>query len=325
MVNQDIKRRLLALNDAKRVPHAVILEGPEGIGKKTLGTYFASMLFCERENKPCGVCPSCQKLKSGNHPDYIEIKAEKGKKNISVERVREMTEELFIKPVIAEKKVVFIPEADLCDAPAQNAMLKCFEEPPTYACLILGCKNLSSLLETVKSRAQIFTLNPAKDSEIKKFVLENYPEMAEIADFVASFSGGIIGKAKLLCENPSALTLREKLFSHLLGLSEGRLSALNLSDFLAENEEDEAFLEELMLSFFIDLLLLKKGGSGKNKDYAEKISAFGQGFSENNVAKALFLLSEAKEKRAKYANYSLWITNLIISVWEVLNGKGNRA
>ena len=84
--------------------HAYVLEGEEGIGKKTLVINFCQSLFCEAENRPCGVCPSCKKFLAKSHPDYREISPLADKTEITVDQIRAMTADLYIKPFLAEKR-----------------------------------------------------------------------------------------------------------------------------------------------------------------------------------------------------------------------------
>lgn len=301
---------------------AVIFEGPEGIGKKTLAELFSAAIHCESDaDKPCGVCPSCIKHKTGNHPDYFCLTPEKGKKNISVAAVRSACEELFIKPLISDKKILFIPEADLCEAPAQNAMLKCFEEPPPYAVIILAVRDLSALLDTIKSRAAVFSVTPESDESIKAFIRENYPDMTQSADFIASFSGGIVKKAIMLAEDEALSEKRRALLSALSSFHKGRLNALRVADYITDNIEDEALLFEIMLTFFRDAVTIKCGGERIiNSDYVRDIGAFASACSLGGLVRALSLLAFSKNEKSKNANYGLFIADLTLRLWEVLHG-----
>lgn len=322
MLHSEIRKSLMGSLESGRVFQAVIFEGPEGIGKKTLARDFAMALHCEsNEKKPCGICPSCVKHKTGNHPDYFELTLQKDKKSIPVASVRSACEELFIKPVISDRKILFIPEADLCEAPAQNAMLKCFEEPPPYAVIILAAKDMSSLLDTIKSRAAIYTLNPCPSEEIKEFLLKNYPEKASEADFIAAFSDGIIGQAKLLCENEELSLMRKEFLSLLSEFGKSRYRALKAADFISDNPDSEEFLFGLLLSFFRDATALCQGCENIiNADFFKEIKSFAASSDKKGLVRALSFLTKAKNDKSKNANYSLFITELVIRLWEVLHG-----
>ncbi|MBQ2941795.1 MAG: hypothetical protein IJD97_06135 [Clostridia bacterium] len=322
MIHEDIKKGLNHLIENDRIFHAVIFSGAEGIGKKTLARSFAMAIHCEsKEMRPCGICPSCIKHKTGNHPDYREVYPEKDKKIIGVNVVREAFEDLYIKPLLSDKKIIFVPEADLLEAPGQNAMLKSFEEPPSYGVIILAVKNLNSLLATIKSRAVIYELNPASEDKIAEILRENYPGKAGEIPFLASFSGGLIGKAVALCESEEFAALRSEAIQLMLSFPKSRFGAIKLSDFFKEREDKEALLFDIALSFFRDLSVCKEGsGDFLNSDFSAEIEKTAKNVGRSNAAKALFLLSEAKSKKSKNAIYDLWITNLFIEMWEVLNG-----
>ncbi|MDP4133697.1 MAG: DNA polymerase III subunit delta' [Bacillota bacterium] len=326
MIHKKLKQSLNKLIDNGQVFHAYIFEGPEGIGKRTLARDFAMALHCERQDvKPCGVCPSCIKHKTGNHPDYFEIQPEKDKKNISVDKIRAMCDEMYIRPILSDWKIFFIPVADLLEAPAQNAMLKVFEEPPEYAVIILAASNASRLLDTIKSRAVMYRLNPLSKDEIKQYVSEEYPDKQSFSDFIYDFSGGIIGKVEILLKNKEALDKRKELLKLLSGLHKGRFEALKMADFLTENQENEALLYEFALSYLRDLALLKQGGENLiNSDFKESLYTFSKEVSAKGAARALFVMAEKRKDKSKYANYNLWITDLVISIWEEINDKSNR-
>ncbi len=321
MIHEDIKKRLKYLIKSDNTFHANIFLGPEGIGKRTLARYFAMAIHCESIDAPCGKCPSCIKHKTHNHPDYTEITPEEGKKSISVDKIRDVFSSLYIKPLISDKKIIFIPEADLCETAAQNAMLKSFEEPPPYGVIILAVKNPSNLLPTIRSRAVIYDLNPAPKSEIEEFIKNTYPEKKESASFLAEFSGGIIGKAVSFCTDEEFSLLRKKVLSHLLGFSESRMNAFYLADFFKENPDKESLLFDIALSFFRDISAISEGSEGLiNSDIKEDLLRFSSKISKKGAAVALFRITESKNNKSKNAIYDLWITDLLLALWEDING-----
>lgn len=321
MIHEDIKKRIKYLIKTDGVFHASIFEGPEGIGKRTLARYFAMAIHCESDDAPCGKCPSCIKHQTKNHPDYREITPEDGKKTIAVGRIREAFSDLYIKPLISDKKIIFIPEADLCEAAAQNAMLKSFEEPPPYGIIILAVKNPSSLLPTIRSRAAIYSLNPAPKSEIEKFIKNTYPEQSDKASFLAEFSGGIIGKAVAFSEDNEFSSLRSRVLKLLCDFEGSKLSAFRLADFFKENPDKEPLIFDIALSFFRDLSAFSEGSDNLiNSDIKESIEKLSSKISKKGAALALFRIAESKNEKSKNANYDLWITDLLLALWEDIHG-----
>lgn len=70
--HDDAKVRLRQMADTDRLPHALLLEGPEGIGKLSLARAFVQYLHCQSRTpngEPCGKCPACRQHESFNHVD----------------------------------------------------------------------------------------------------------------------------------------------------------------------------------------------------------------------------------------------------------------
>lgn len=321
MIHEGLKKSLVKAINTGNVFNSIIFSGPEGIGKKTLARFFSMALHCEGENKPCGKCPSCIKHKTQNHPDYKELLPEEGKKTISVSSIRKACEDLFIRPMISDKKILFIPDAELCEASSQNAMLKCFEEPPSYAVIILAVKDLSSLLETIKSRAVLYNITPCTSDEIKDFIRKYYPEKSSREEFLVAFSEGIIKKTILLCENEEFESLRRDFITLFSDLYKGKYSAFKISDFILKNQDKENFLFEVFISVLRDLVCIKKSFSNLiNNDFYKNLKIMADKTAEKGASKALFMLSEAKNTKSKNANYNLWIQDIVMRLWEVLYG-----
>ncbi len=169
--------RLNALWQGGRFPHALLLTGPTGIGKRTAAQYAAAMLLCRKEGMPpCGDCPSCRKLVTGNHPDFSLLLPEGKSKTIGVDRVREIKAAAYISPHEAPRKVFFIPEAQRLRVEAQNALLKIIEEPPEAAYFIFTAPGPGSLLETVCSRLTICPMGELNEEQRFEALLHHLPE-----------------------------------------------------------------------------------------------------------------------------------------------------
>ena len=105
-LNQDIKKRFLALIKNAKVSHSYIVSGGAGAGKLDFALYCAKALFCGGE--PCGKCESCRKVDNYSHADVIIVN--KGEtESFKIEQVRRVTESINIPPN-EEKKKVYIWE-----------------------------------------------------------------------------------------------------------------------------------------------------------------------------------------------------------------------
>lgn len=169
--NKDTVARLDSMLSTGRVPHAFIIEGAEGTGRRTLANMLARAIACTGENKPCGVCECCR---MSENPDIVTVLPDKA--NITVDRIRAVRDEAYILPNQSDKRVFIIPNANLMNEQAQNALLKVFEEPPERVAFILTCEYSGQLLSTVVSRAAVFKLSPPEIEEAAAYISAKHPE-----------------------------------------------------------------------------------------------------------------------------------------------------
>ena len=166
-------RTLSAVGDMiqeHRLPQTLVVEGPAGSGKKTLARLIAAGLLCG-EDAPCGECDPCTLVQKDRHPDVSLVRPLKDKAFISVDQIRDVRSDAFILPGQGNCKV-FLIDGAMNDA-AQNAFLKVLEEPPRGVYFIILCVHRSQLIDTVLSRAVVFTLGAGTYEEALPLLLEN--------------------------------------------------------------------------------------------------------------------------------------------------------
>ena len=146
--------------EADKLAHALMIEGPSGVGKTELAQTMVARLLC-RENQPraCGQCRSCQLLCGAAHPDYFNLQPEEGSNVIKVDQVRDVIGKLDLTTSISERKVAYIHPAEAMNAAAANALLKSLEEPAGNTILILVSDNPGRLPITIRSRCQSIVVN----------------------------------------------------------------------------------------------------------------------------------------------------------------------
>ena len=140
-----------------------LFAGQRGCGKTTTARVFAAALNCEKlvqfqknpkKLVPCLSCISCISMKSGRHPDFIEIDAAS---HTGVDNVRQIIESATLLPLMGHKKIYLIDEAHMLSKAAFNALLKILEEPPSSVLFILATTIPLKIIDTVRSRCfQLF-------------------------------------------------------------------------------------------------------------------------------------------------------------------------
>ena len=141
--------------DNENLAHALLIEGPECIGKAALARAMVCRLLC-LENQPvaCGHCRSCGLLVGAAHPDYFDLQPEEDSEMIKVDQVRALIGKLNLTTSISKRKVAYIHPAEAMNIAAANALLKSLEEPAGDTVLILVSDKPGRLPITIRSRCQ---------------------------------------------------------------------------------------------------------------------------------------------------------------------------
>ncbi len=155
-----------------RLPHAILLKGPQGIGKFDFALNIARSLLCQKplaDGWACQDCPSCHWFEQETHPDFRLLqpdalseteddderegsKKKKPSRKISVEQIRALSNFTNLSAHQGGYRVVIIHPAETMNAHAANALLKTLEEPPARMLIILVSHKPQQLLPTILSR-----------------------------------------------------------------------------------------------------------------------------------------------------------------------------
>ncbi len=292
--NKEILKKTIELS---QISHSYIFWGTEGIGKKLIAMEFAKKILCLNEKKENCNCKSCIEFNSNNNPDFSLIGANDEK--IKIEQIREMQRKIAEKPIISDKKVYIINDADKMTTEAQNCLLKTLEEPPEYITIILICPNENNLLSTIKSRCTRIYFEPIEIKNVKKYIIDNH--IAEnVNEEVLELSQGSIGKALKILEHQGLYENVEKILEHL--------SDRDLIDIISMSEEIYKSKEEISsILEYMNVLALK--------------------LSKNNITyiNCIDKIEETKKRLKANSNYDMCIDNLLFNMWEEVNEKNNRS
>ena len=196
--NQRLKENLTNSLSRNRAAHFYLITGPQGSGKHTLARLLGAALMCDSGSKPCLRCTGCRKVLDDRHPDFITVE-DPEHKNVAVKIIRQVRDDMFIRPNEGACKIYFIPQSLATEG--QNALLKILEEPPSYGVFILLAENPEALLPTVRSRCVELKLLPLDAATLCQALRLEFPQADSDAISAAiSRSGGYLGQAKALLQ-----------------------------------------------------------------------------------------------------------------------------
>jgi DNA polymerase-3 subunit delta' len=165
--HEPLWQRLRAQMSAGKLAHALLITGLPGLGKRQLAVNLAHALLCDRrlpDDRACGSCRACRLAEQGAHPDLFVVGPEEGGRQIKVDQVRALIEQLSLRGQYGGYRVGLIDPADRMNSSAANALLKTLEEPPAGVLLLLTAARPSLLPATIRSRCQALELAaPAPD------------------------------------------------------------------------------------------------------------------------------------------------------------------
>ncbi len=287
--NEPIKELLKKSMEKGTTSHSYLFVGIPGIGKKMLATEFAKKILCiEKEQN--GTCKSCLEFESNNHPDFMCIEPDGN--SIKIEQIRYLQKRIQEKPIISDKKVYIINEADAMTSEAQNCLLKTLEEPPEFASIILIGSNENAFLSTIKSRCMILHFQPIEDAKIKQYMEENYGITNITQSHLVMFQGSI-GKAISLKDKQEEYSKIENMIVYLN--QKDLIDILKLAEPLYKAKEEIFEILE-----YINIVLLKQA-------------------KENYLYTNCIEIVENTKKRLKQnANYDMCIDSMVFNMWEEL-------
>jgi DNA polymerase-3 subunit delta' len=217
-------RRLLSLLSRaiarETLPPSLLLAGPAGVGKRRTATASAEAINClepratqDLERDACGQCTACKRIARGVHPDVIVIEpGDTG--SIKIEQVRDVIDRAGYRPFEGRRRVVIIDEADALVAPAQNALLKTLEEPPSASVFLLVSSMPDALLPTVRSRCPRLRFGALSAAEVADALMRDHEYGEADARAAAADADGSIGRA--LAAGSVDLTDAREAAAHLL-------------------------------------------------------------------------------------------------------------
>ncbi|HEX7326758.1 MAG TPA: DNA polymerase III subunit delta' [Rhodanobacteraceae bacterium] len=232
---------LLAARAAQgTLPHALLVCGPAGLGKRGLVDAFARACLCETpaDGRACGDCRGCRLLAAGTHPDYVRVALEinsktgNARQEIVVDQIRALSERLAMASQLGGRQVAVIDPAEAMNAAAQNALLKTLEEPTAASLIVLVSDRPWRLVATIRSRCQRLDVALPPRADALQWLAAEAPGGAEAA---LTAAGGNPGEALRLLQE-GGMQRRHAVAVDLAALATGRGDARAISKAWAADE-----------------------------------------------------------------------------------------
>lgn len=283
IIGQQLPIKILKQSLKKdRVANAYLFYGPAGIGKKLTALNLAKLVNClQPTDEPCDECHSCRRIENFNHPDVSVVVKDPAATALKIEQIRELEENIYLKPFEGKMKVFIIEEAADMTEEAQNALLKTLEEPPADSILVLLTSNEQNLLETIRSRCLRLRFNRLTTEQIRQIILKQYDLEENQALVLARISEGSLEKANHAEEY---LNNRERLIEKILS---GFFRLGQDEEWLDLTRDEARQVLEFTSGWCRDALLIKLGVHEKNlllnPDYSQQLEDFSSAYDTDHL------------------------------------------
>ena len=318
--HQSLWEPLLRSERLGRLPHALLLKGPPGLGKHRFARRLAGTLLCTGRGAavaPCGQCRGCRLFAAGNHPAFTLIAPAEEGKAIRIDAIREYTARESLTAQDGGYKIAVIEPADAMNTAAANSLLKTLEEPAPRTLIVLVTSHFRRLPATIKSRCQHLDFRPPERAAALAWLTPQLkgPDAALLLDLAA---GAPLGALAL--SEPGILEERLERLAEFSSLASGAIEPTALA--AAWKEVDLTRLLAWMWSWVADMVRLKiAGGEPRlaNPDQKELLQNIANGIESKELYRFLDKINETTRGLGGQLNTQMSVESLLLA-W--LNGLG---
>nr|WP_027948000.1 DNA polymerase III subunit delta' [Halomonas anticariensis] len=310
---QPLWHKLISLQDSGRMPHALLLSGPRGLGKQTLAEVLIRRTLCQAPAETaCGHCHSCAMLASGYHPDLLRVSPAEKSRQIRIDPIREVNGFVAQTSQQGGYRVIVLQPAEAMNVAAANALLKSLEEPGERTLFVLLADIPSRMIPTIRSRCQQWSLGIPTPQECLPWLSQALGE-GQDASFWLNAAGGQPLLALELA-SPEARGLRQELrelFDALVRGAEPIAEAARLARHPVES------VLWYGIAWLEDLIRLGLSGDNLGIRNPDLLPLYRQAVKNARVRDWFRLLDYAREQRRLLAMGGNPNPQLVLEAWLV--------
>lgn len=286
--------------------HAHLIAGEDGIGKSNLANILAKLILNGELDR-----------------EYVDIiNYSSSKASFGVDDVRNIIEEVSKKPFEGEKKVIIIHEGNKLTIQAQNALLKTIEEPPIGVHIIILCESLELILDTIKSRCEIYKLTPLTKEELYEYIrIKKFDFNENDIKSAIAFSEGSPGRVDRYFNDNNLKELRSKIIELIRDLNKNNVEIIlqHEENFIGLKDNKEEVLN-ILGGFIRDILIHKEV---ENKNFiinGDKIDDINELTKEMSFRKLNNMIMTIEEARRNIKSNVSWAMTLRVMLMGFMEG-----
>jgi len=312
MIEKELKKSEILINFKKELkdkkePHTILFVSSDSLLSYSMMNVFAQAILCE---ELCDECLNCKKLLTNNHPDVLYFPT---KNQLLVEDSNKITNESFIKPIFADKKIFIIKDFDKSTEEAQNKLLKVFEEPMENVYYILSTTNVEKILPTIRSRCFKIALQSLTKQQIEKEIIASCDK-----PLVLELGRGNLGKTLELSRKKDLDEVFGVVKSIFKDMKNSKQVVVYANKMLAKKDSFDLMLE-MMSGILEDILakLCKKEELITLKTQMPFINSIADDYTVKSICEIEKLLRKIQEERYFNVNLTGIVDNLLLGILEV--------
>ena len=310
-----------------RLAHAYLFHGETSIGKALSATLLAQALNCEQpdriaEQDSCGQCRSCLQIAARTYPDYVVLEPDRdaATPQIKIEQVRDLEQHFIYKPLLSERKICLIDDADRLTIGAANALLKTLEEPPGHGLFILVSGRPHALPATIRSRCQMLRFTPPAQTQVEAALILHREIPPAEARFLALLTEGRIGEA--LTIDLTTVRARQREYLDLVAPTAMRsVTAILVSAEALAKADRGADTLRWLNRWIRDLAIVIVGGSQDQVLHLDQWDQFRRYAPQADLGILLELAREierTEQQAARHLNLHMALENVLLRLREAL-------